>query len=107
MISFEDGELVCPHCGGTHLHHDAVEVYFRQEDAAEGVAVTVNGWAHHNPVGNADVVGLNANQEGNPSPRRDGLVVHLWCEECGKHPLLHLVQHKGATLVDWATAESR
>lgn len=34
----EQGELLCPSCGGNYLHHERVTVYDRREDAERNVA---------------------------------------------------------------------
>ncbi len=43
-----------------------------------------------------------AQGDGNPSSRRDGLVVRFWCEGCGDDPIeLCIAQHKGTTEIGW------
>ena len=95
----------CPNCGSTTLHQETVQIYFRQEDAEQGIAVTVNGWAHHNPTSGGDVVGFNTDQKENPSPRRDGVAIQFWCEACPAKPVLHVVQHKGDTIIEWGSRD--
>jgi hypothetical protein len=45
IIITEDRELACPSCGGTHLHHDRIISYERDEDAPTTVRVTVPSFA--------------------------------------------------------------
>jgi hypothetical protein len=46
-------------------------------------------------------------ESGNPSPRRDGIVISFFCEQCtnwgetGEVIELTLAQHKGATEIGW------
>jgi hypothetical protein len=98
--------LQCPSCGDPTLHHDAVNVYFRQEDADEGIAVAVDGGAIGSMV-KVDAaagqvpVAVSTSQAGNPSPRRDGVAIRFWCESCAATPVLNIIQHKGDTIVEW------
>ena len=88
-------ELICPACDGTHMHHERVEVFEREEDAVVGLHVTV-----------ADMqVTTDMSLEGNPSRRRDGLAIRFWCEECGGKSLLTISQHKGNTYCDFVALE--
>ena len=82
----------CPICGGENLHHDAVDVYFRKhEDAPEGMFIRC-----------ADDASIKSiSPEGNPSNRRDGLVITFWCESCDDRPQLAILQHKGTTFHQW------
>src|SRR5215467_14679736 len=89
--------LVCL-CGGTYLHQGKIEVFTRLR--GEDTDVT------------AIVIDRNAIELGdpnrNPSARRDGLIIHFDCEECGSdefdepRPRPHAIrlaifQHKGQT----------
>jgi hypothetical protein len=86
----QDSALRCPWCWSDYLHHCRVEIFERRvEDAEHGLHVTVDGGA----------VAIDENQLGNPSERRAGLRIWLWCEGCGKHCMLTLAQHKGQTFV--------
>lgn len=97
----EDDGLTCPSCGHDNLHQENVHVFFRKEDAEDGVQVSVQGravWGHEP----ADVpVSVFTDQEGNPSPRRDGIEIEFWCECCPAHPRLAIMQHKGSTYMEW------
>ena len=88
-MKIENGKLYCPRCGGDWLHHDKVEVFEREEDAETGLHVVVDG-----------AVSLDTDLEGNPSSRRHGLKVHVWCETCPANSVLTISQHKGSTLID-------
>lgn len=82
--------FTCPSCGGECLHQNAVDVYFRGEDVAEGVFVHCN-----------DTTVKAISSDGNPSAYRDGLVITFWCEHCDDKPQLAIIQHKGTTFYDW------
>jgi len=84
-------ELACPSCGFNYLHHDKVEVFECEEDAAQGIHVTI-----------ADAKAtFDTSLEGNPSARRHGLKIYFWCEGCKAKPVLSIIQHKGNTYVDF------
>jgi len=82
--------LVCPWCEGTFLHHELVDVYEGKEDATQGLHLRVAGTEAR----------VTTALAGNPSPRRHGLRIGLWCEGCGQTSHLTLVQHNGETYVD-------
>jgi hypothetical protein len=89
--------LECPRCRGEwfYLHHDRVESFERGEDAKCVNKTTITGKmtaVDHVPNGGS----------GNPSPRRHGLRIHFWCEACGDGLILNLLQHKGATILEWS-----
>lgn len=89
--AWADVWLVCPCCNDSGLHHEAVDIYQREhEDANTGIHVTVNGHA-----------AIDTKMAGNPSRRRNGLVVEFSCETCTARPRLALIQHKGATFLHW------
>ena len=86
----EGSELLCPRCEFNYLHHYQVDVFERNEDAITGLHVQV-----------ADSrAATDTLLRGNPSSRRDGLTVGLWCEGCHAKLLLTIAQHKGVTLID-------
>ena len=91
-VRFDDDSLVCPGCGETTLHHEAVTVFERSHEDGESYALVMFKGAV-SPAG--DETG------GNPSPRRNGIVIRFWCECCEAIPELTLAQHKGTTLVAW------
>lgn len=84
-------ELVCPSCGFNFLHHDKVEVFERNEDAPNGVHVTIE----------ESKATVDTSLQGNPSSRRHGLKIYFWCEGCEAKPVLSISQHKGNTYVDF------
>lgn len=102
QLSFGDynesygAELLCPNCGFNYLHHDKVEVFECGEDANHGVHVTI---ADGKSVMDTSLIG-------NPSRRRHGLNIHLWCEGCSAKSVLSISQHKGVTLVDLNYSET-
>lgn len=85
-----DNALKCYYCKDDNLHQTHVEVFFRAEDAPVGLVVDVS----------ADGAGMipEGDQEANPSPRRDGIAITLWCESCDSHSFYNIVQHKGFTI---------
>lgn len=86
--------LVCPVCGGIHLHQVTVEVFERDcEDDDKGLHITVE--QNHTDVKYESL-------RGNPSPRRQGLMVEFYCEGCCELIRLNVYQHKGHTVVGWA-----
>ena len=85
------GELHCPSCGFTNLHHEKVDIFERDEDATHCVHVSVEG-------GKATIDTL---LEGNPSSRRHGLTIRFRCEGCKAKPVLKIKQHKGITYFDF------
>jgi hypothetical protein len=95
QLEFDDyhegagAELVCPVCQGSYLHHGAVEVFDRNEDATKGLHVLIEN----------ETVTADGNLDGNPSSRRHGLRIAIECE-CGEHFSLKIAQHKGQTYMD-------
>lgn len=96
--------LVCPGCGSSYLHHFAVRIFDRAEDNAEcSLSIfDMDGYAKVSAIN--DFVG-------NPSPRRDGILIDFWCEDCtasngGRREdevtyTMAIAQHKGETFVGW------
>ncbi len=96
--------LVCPRCGFDYLHHSHVEVFERAEDNLEVLRTTISY-----SKASVDVVQNAASL--NPSPRRDGLNVHFWCEGCGgegspNQIVFSIFQHKGQTFTSWSFVET-
>jgi hypothetical protein len=83
-------ELLCPRCSYNYLHHSEVDVFERNEDATTGLHVHIV----------SEKVSTDTSLQGNPSIRRNGLSIGLWCESCRAKLILTLAQHKGVTLVD-------
>jgi len=87
--------LQCPECEGDYLHHFKVEVFNRTiEDSTEGVHVIVT-----TEDGEETEVTQNGDIRNNPSERRNGILVHFWCETCDCKPIFCIEQHKGNTLM--------
>lgn len=87
--------LRCPKCGADHLHHEAITICGRNEDAEMVLRTVVEGG-----VSRTDLCG-NASSR-NPSGRRDGLFIRFRCEICGGDDMeLTIAQHKGQTIVEW------
>ena len=93
--------LECPHCGGTNLHHDEVIVFERREDADAGIRVLVSGVDRQDDTDAVrPCVSVDTSMFGNPSARRQGVHVGLWCEQCGERSALMIAQHKGETYLE-------
>ena len=92
--------LLCPRCGNSHLHHRGFAAYDRGEDSETVLKTSVE-------VGKTTVQLVAQAESGNPSPRRDGVVIQFWCEDCGGGDdgssviELTLAQHTGETEVAW------
>lgn len=89
-------ELACPTCGGSHMHHDSVEVFDCGEDATHGLHVLVKD----------ETVKVDGDLKGNPSSRRHGLRIAVDCE-CGQSYDLIIKQHKGQTYLDLVGVPAR
>ena len=96
--SFGEAKLLCPNCGGANLHHRSVEIYTRKEDQTPYQKVLVEP---------DDTIVVGKAASGNPSNRRDGIVVHLDCENCGPVAPLLIAQHKGETHLSWGVILSQ
>lgn len=82
--------LICPVCGGGDMHQNTVEIFNREkEDSDKGTYVKID----KDNVTTSDDANTN-----NPSPRRQGMYVHLDCE-CGVKLRLTIGQHKGSTFM--------
>lgn len=108
--------LHCAHCHSEYLHHYKVEVFDRSEDSEQtkkvtvltraGVAASLHGDLDDLPdeeMPNPPEFGLEidvvpSKDAGNPSARRQGLVVTMVCELCGNDTVLTIAQHKGMTM---------
>ena len=99
-VRIEDDSLACPYCDSDYLHQAAVEVFFRKnEDSIDGIKTTSTG---------GSVLGYvmassqsNDAKNGNPSSRRDGIVIKFICENCCEDPELLIYQHEGQTFIKW------
>jgi hypothetical protein len=83
--------LKCPSCDWSNLHHVGIEIFEREEDAIVGVHVQVEDKA----------VRIDDDLTGNPSARRDGMLIRFTCETCDATPILQMSQHKGSKYVEW------
>ncbi|WP_248160000.1 hypothetical protein [Roseibium sediminicola] len=88
-FSQDTGVLRCPACDIENLHQIQVEAFERNEDAETGTHVLITG----------DNVHINQEIDGNPSPRRQGLLVRFRCEMCSASIRLKMYQHKGSTIM--------
>ena len=100
--------ICCPACGFDYLHHYKVETYFRDtEDSNNGLMVTAKSASkRYEEVSKPAEGSVNARAPmiNNPSDRRDGIRIWLWCEGCEVRSALILIQHKGQTFMLWDDA---
>lgn len=87
------GRLSCPCCKDeeSNLHHGRIEVFNRQEDSETG---------NHTVIDGSKTI-IDNDVSGNPSPRRDGISIVFWCEQCGEQSILDIIQHKGMSYMRW------
>jgi hypothetical protein len=84
--------ITCPSCKDSYTRNMGVECISRySEDAKLGTRVTIRG--HR-------VFFENDAERGNPSERRDGVVLRFSCESGCDDFILTFAQHKGITYVD-------
>lgn len=84
-----DNLFYCSSCKSIDTHQKSVDVFFREEDSDTGVATHVD---NNGTTSTSD-------QTDNPSPRRDGIVISLECEQCPVITKVNIVQHKGGTYI--------
>jgi len=89
----DDDVLCCGSCGEPWgLHQGDIAIYLRNEDQKEGLCVTTKGFS----------VKIDRTlSQGNPSSRRQGLVIQFECELCSGDTSLLISQHKGRTFIEW------
>jgi len=80
--------LHCGNCGESNLHHYQTEIFNRSEEDSD--------IGNHIIVGDQTTVS-DSNMKGNPSTRRDGIAVRMWCEHCDSETTMEVSQHKGST----------
>jgi len=78
--------LKCPKCGFDNTHLESVEYFGRHEDAEHGTHAKMD----------FDECQVDDCLDGNPSDRRDGLILHFSCEDGCEFDTL-IFQHKGLT----------
>lgn len=83
------GILHCPKCDREGMHQMRVDVWQRTEDNPEG--------AHTFCVDRK--VFIDNGMEHNPSPRRGGLSIHFYCDQCGTNSRMDIFQHKDNTFI--------
>ena len=92
-IDQNESSLKCPNCGSNYLQHSMVHVFNRREDSKTG--------QHFKIIGESVV--LDDEMLGNPSNRREGLMIHFNCEGCDAAIFMSISQEKGRTQIwmDW------
>ena len=92
--TLDDNSLRCPHCGGSNLHHEWIEIFDQSACCGATYRVSVDSGG----------VGVRIGPDtwkDNPSARRNGLKIFFSCETCPEKPVLSIAQHKGDTLLAW------
>lgn len=98
QIEIQDDCLCCPRCGDFHIHQVGVDIFDREEDEPRGTLTEVRkeqicSYVKHD-------------LSGNPSKRRDGIVIRFVCEQCPDEVFLLAFSHdRGKTLVFWCEEE--
>ena len=92
--------LSCPHCGGECMHHGAVTIYDRKEDAPRVTKIEVRNCS-------ALITRADSEASGNPSDRRHGMAIEFRCEDCEATSKFLIAQHKGQSFVGWRTPYPR
>jgi hypothetical protein len=93
---YSSGELTlcCPNCDCEYMHQYRTEVFeLPHEDAITGLRVIVDDMEAR----------IATTLQGNPSGRRNGIVIYFTCEGCDKITLFSIYQHKGQTLLNAST----
>jgi hypothetical protein len=91
--------LHCPVCDSTYIHQKTVGIYNCDEDSITGL---------HLEVSDKNFT-MDTDMKGNPSPRRQGLSIAFYCEQCDAQSpddimpqhILNIFQHKGETYIGW------
>lgn len=87
------GQLLCRVCRHGFTHHGEVEVFQRAHDEdPQGLRVLTTG---------NRTTALMSDLRGNPSSRRCGIVIRIWCEACHQVSTIDIAQHKGVTTVTY------
>ena len=83
------------HEGIPVTHHQRVDIHQREpfEDGDSRTTVVATASDGDDLAGAPDV-------PANPSSRRNGITVDLYCELCGGWFALRIAQHKGQTIID-------
>ena len=105
-IAIDDNTwLVCPECGNNYLHHNALTVYNRAEDApatrVTHLGTAMDGFSPNATDDTLTSATVKSDACDNPSSRRHGLQIRFYCETCAAEPTLNLYQHKGFTGLEW------
>lgn len=116
FLTLDRDILTCPHCANEQLHQSKIEVFLNLENWENSQNIKP---CSHISIGNFveqpedgfdrfdNNLVIDDNMKNNPSSYRQGLLVHFNCEECCKHSVLSISQHKGATIVEWVVGEAK
>lgn len=98
--------VCCPHCGGEFTHHDCADHYERREDhipLCTRIGTPTKPYLVDPEVDENEVIGPKRPPEPapahNPSGRRTGVRIWLYCELCAERFALQIAQHKGNTFL--------
>jgi len=94
--------LDCPNCGCSNLHQTGVSNFNRYFEDSVGFRTSIKQSRKERNVEDIITVGTG---EDNPSPRRNGLTIHFYCEQCPSLSSLSIWQHKGTTFIGWTRTE--
>lgn len=86
----EDVILQCAACSHDCTHQEEVVVFNRNESTEQQFMRVQVNWSE---------VTIDDCMAGNPSPRRQAVVIAYTCEECNAVSQLIVMQHKGTTFV--------
>jgi hypothetical protein len=108
-IQFDDNVLVCPRCDFQYLHHCAVTVYDRHEDAefVTKTKIRCSDTFFEEPHSETVIVTERSSESRNPSSRRHGLAILFFCEGCHETSELTIAQERGTTILAWRDAVSQ
>ena len=98
--------VCCPHCGGEFTHHDCADHYERREDhipRCTRIGTPTKPYMIDPDIDENEVVGPiqppAPAPAHNPSGRRTGIRIWLYCEQCAERFALQIAQHKGNTFL--------
>ncbi len=83
---FKNAPLACPNCGDEYLHHHSIEVYHRDKEGSDSGLMTEIS---------AGATTVTTNMDGNPSKRRDGIIINFSCETCDYKSKIVIVEKEG------------
>lgn len=96
----KDGIVICATCGAEEIHQYKTEIFERSEDGEKPLHCIIEGSdtadGYVMPVIKQDRELTNC-----PSPRRSGINIYFWCENCDCVTKMSIYQHKGRSFVEF------